>query len=237
MIAVLTNSAVVIRWPQIANYIEEPLDSAFASFAADSEFNSDYQRDKLYVTSAQQSWLKSKSLSKLVRTFVPLTKRRIYDDKQSAYFFEICSNPLYYAKLQKYGLVSKRTVDNAIVKLYDDNACKSCSDDDKLNSVLEVGYEVGGNLLNRLWIPKKPLHDRIEYYFNSEFKSYFVIGIQLRYHYLDDNKDTPKFIECAESIEKNVIALIGQTNFAKSYKGFKWSVLFVRSNNESIFFL
>ena len=90
--------------------------------------------------------------------------------------------------------------------------------------MLQVGYEVAGHLLNRLWIPKKQLRERINQFLDTEFNGYYVIGIQLRYLYLDDENDTRKFLDCAESLEKNALASIGRSNFTKKYKGFKWLV-------------
>ena len=225
VISLITDSALIIRWHHISQFVEEPLYSAFGNHTANNSFNADYKPETIHRMNARQSWQKSKEIDKLVRTFVPLTKRRIIYDAIEPLFFELCSNPIYYDKFMQYKLVNKATVDAALTKLYDEeSACEACMGKDKLNSVLQIGYEVGGNLLNRLWTPKKELRDRIDHYLNSEFKGYYVIGIQLRYHYLDDKKDTRTFIECAESIEKNVIALIGQANFAKSYNGFKWCV-------------
>ena len=107
MIAVLTDRAVVISLPHIDKYIEEPLHT---------EFNSDsYWTLNAYSTRARQQWVASKSVNTLVSTVLPATTRHIYHGQQTAYFFEICSNPAYFSKLYMHGLVSKRTIDNAIV--------------------------------------------------------------------------------------------------------------------------
>ena len=62
------------------------------------------------------------------------------------------------------------------------------TDNEKLNFVLMIGYEVAGNLLNKMWIPKNDIINTVNYYLNNIFFDYYIIGIQLRYDYLNDIK-------------------------------------------------
>jgi hypothetical protein len=137
----------------------------------------------------------------LIQTQIPTNRSRfIYRDLPS-YFFEICSNPIYYEKLAYYELAEKETLTAAKemtknMTLY--------SNRNKSNVILRIGFEVGGSLLNRMWVPKKVISDLVEYYAKTVFKDYFMIGIQLRYHYINDNVDTNTFFKCAFMIESNM---------------------------------
>ena len=227
VIALLTDSAVIIRWKYINELIEEPLDSAFATFDSENDFNACYKNETIKWITTRQGWEKNKTLNKFIYTYIPTKPRRFLYNRYDPYFFEICSNPIYYEKLKHYQLASAETINDALTKLYADG---NFSNNDKLNSVLQVGYEVGGNLLNKMWIPKKNLRDRVEYYYDSYFKGYYVIGIQLRYHYIDDKADTPTFLNCAKQLETELFASLGDS-FNSTYKGIKW---FMTSDKEHI---
>ena len=227
VIALLTDSALVIRWNYISEFVEEPFDSAFSTFNLENNFNAEFKKETIKEANPRQGWQKSKDLNTLVHAYIPMNKRRFIYNRYDPFFFEICSNPIYYEKLKYYQLVSAETINDALTKLYDNG---NFSDNDKLNSVLQVGYEVGGNLLNKMWIPKKNLRDRVEYYYNKYFKGYYVIGIQLRYHYIDDKTDTPTFLNCAKQLETDILKSLGDS-FNSTYKGIKW---FMTSDKEHI---
>ncbi len=228
VVALLTDSALVVRWHHIDHYIEEPFDSAFANFTSlDHDFNANYKTDTITTIHSQQGWKRHKDLKTLTRTFLSPSHNRFLYNEYDPFFFEVCSNPIYYAKLEHYQLVSAATVDDALTKLH---KTARFTDDQKLNSVLQIGFEVGGHLLNKLWIPKLSLRTRIESYYQREFRDHYVIGIQLRYHYLDDATDTQAMISCARQLENDVIASLG-SKFNQTYKGFKW---FMTSDNETI---
>ena len=59
------------------------------------------------------------------------------------------------------------------------------SDKEKQDYILKVPFEVGGNLLNKIWIPNDRIKSLINNYLNYEFNGYFMIGIQLRYQYIN----------------------------------------------------
>ena len=220
-IAILSDSAMLAEWPQVDKYVEEPLDAFFTSFSGPTDLNTNHSPSTVYHPSARQPWSKRKDLRQLTKTFLPLDERRFRFDSYNAYFVELCSNPVYYSKLQHYGLVSKATVEGALTSLYDPR--RSYAEDERVDSVLQIGFEVGGNLLNRLWVPKRILRDRIEHYWTSGLKGYYVIGIQIREYYLSA-LDRPLFVDCAHDIEKSVTTAMGNETFASKYKGFKWLV-------------
>ena len=222
MVAILTDSALIIRWHHVEEFFEEPLKSSFSASYFEtfptSDLNPKYKPANLFKLKPKQGWLVHKNLSALLNTSLPLNSTRFYYSDIMAYFFEICSNPTYYEKLASYSLVDADTVNKTVQALND----KGASEDFKLNSVLQVGYEVGGNILNKMWIPKLNLRERIDVYFRQQFKDFYVIGIQLRFRYLDSKKDTLAFIKCAMLIEHEVKSKIGEDTFFSYYKGFKW---------------
>lgn len=91
--------------------------------------------------------------------------------------------------------------------------------------MLRVGFEVGGNILNQVWILASSLQHHIQRIYEREFKNSFVIGLQLRFGdksfgtypanlYLNEMSDTLRFIECAQKIEAS------QTNLTNHFKWF-----------------
>ena len=80
--------------------------------------------------------------------------------------------------------------------------------------------------MNSMWIPTDSLLNEINEYVNTNFKGFYMIGIQLRYLYLNPSRDTPKFVNCSFGIEE--IARKSIKNFNEIYKGVKW---FVTSDN------
>ena len=85
-------------------------------------------------------------------------------------------------------------------------------------------FEVGGNLLNKMWIPNDIILAEINDYLENIFKENFMIGIQLRYSskYIDEEKDTEKFMKCSQQITRDVQQLT--KNFSEKYKDVKWFV-------------
>lgn len=113
--------------------------------------------------------------------------------------FDLCSNPIYYEKLLHLNLAKNETIKSALNSLRID---KNLTQLETLEKVLRIGYEVSGSLLNEFWHPKWFIQDKIDQFLSKEFsKDYFIIGIQLRYFYLNHPNDTQKFIDCALHIE------------------------------------
>ena len=100
VIAILTDSALIIRWKEIDKYIEEPVYKAFYDFSNQSnEFNANFRSEDIYRPSANASWQKNKDMNQLIKTLIPLNKTRIAYNSIEPLFFEICSNPAYYDKV------------------------------------------------------------------------------------------------------------------------------------------
>jgi hypothetical protein len=219
VIALLTDSAIIIRWVHINSFIKEPFNMSFYNFdIKKDEFNVEYNRSLFYVpTKSEASWYFFKHMDLLIKTEIPMNFTRYHYWNYDPIFYEICSNPSYYSKLYYYGLVSKETVLNA----YETTRNMSQhSREIKQKHILKVPFEVGGNLLNKMWIPNDFLLEKINYYLKNKFSNYFVIGIQLRFEYIIDPIDTYKFINCSLDIEKNLTSY--DKEFSSKYKGIKW---------------
>ena len=224
VIAILTDSALIIQWPGISKFVDEPLLKTFENFTQSNEFNTEYQNNTIYQVPLHQCWQAKKNYRGLINTEIPLEKSRYQFKHWAAYFLELCSNPIYWNKLKYYGLVNNLTIDSAKNAL----SKYSYSDEAKTNAVLQVGYEVGGNLINKIWIPKKEIRDLVGFYLNKHFKGYYMIGIQIRYIYLNELDDTDTFIKCARHIE-NEFYQNDLINKKKYKNGVKW---FIASDNE-----
>ncbi len=98
---------------------------------------------------------------------------RIVYQSIDPYFFELCSNPLYYDKLLYYELVSNETIEKAKETVLN---MSLYSNEIKSDRLLGIGYQVAGNLMNRVWIPKKFILDTVHYYANQLFLDYYMIG-------------------------------------------------------------
>ena len=107
---------------------------------------------------------------------------------------------------------------------------------------LQIGFEVGGSILNYFWKPKNELQYLINYYHETHFQGNYVIGLQIRIEFLQNNlkksdfknenqfyeKIINQFITCALNLEVNQLE---DKDFIKKYKKIKW---FVISDNMSI---
>ena len=77
------------------------------------------------------------------------------------------------------------------------------------NSTLEsrdlfrTGFEIAHNFLRLFWRPKQFIMEKVDRFYDTHFKGFYVIGMQFRFLYLSWN-DTQAFFECAKSIELRV---------------------------------
>ena len=96
----------------------------------------------------------------------------------------------------------------------------------KRDVLFMIGYEVGGNILNKIWTPKDFVMDEIDFYLSNHFHDSFVIGMQMRFEYLNKKLDVDKFIKCALKIENEYL----NHNIHEPKKRIKW---FISSDSES----
>jgi len=120
-------------------------------------------------------------------------------------FTELSANIRFYDQFEYYNLARKKTLDlaNEALRNY-----KNFSNTELQKRVLNVAFEIGGNILNRIYRPNQYMLNLIDYYVEKYFKNSFVIGLQMRAAdsgYLDETKDHLKFISCALEIEKEFL--------------------------------
>ena len=229
VVAILTDSHLVVRWSDIDKYIEPPI-RIFENVSIDVGLNStEFKNNSLYLD-AKQAWSTKKTIDILMNTSVPTDYLRYFYNSIKPLFMEICANPKYFATFLHYNLVSNETVSSALKAISN----KKSSESEKQNTVFRVGFEVGGNLLNKVWTPIPSIMKDINYYLDKEFRGHFVIGIQLRYGdpgnpYLHVLNDTRKFINCALDIEK----VYAKQNITR----FKWFIASDSEKNSQALFL
>lgn len=186
LVSILTDSAIIVFWPHINYFIKPPINIFLNCSSLIPEPKS--SKLQVYTLKAHQAWLLKKDIHLLQNTKIPTNVSRFYYKSIEAQFMELCMNPLYFPKLLYYDLVS----DEAILM-------------EKQNK-FSIGFFVGGQLLNKLWLPNEDLNRKIQIYLSKYFAQNFVIGIQLRFGdedlpYLKEEIDTIKFINCAIKIE------------------------------------
>ena len=222
IIALITDSQIVLRWKDIDKYVNPPI-NIFDSVPEDEDLNEAEFKSKSYYFGTKQSWNLNKNVGELMKTSVPNGYLRYFYSSINPFFMEICTNPEFFEKFQHYNLVSNETVNSALKTISNTNSTEK----EKQEKLFRVGFEVGGNLLNKVWIPNTNITQEIANYVEKEFKNHYVIGLQLRYGdgnpnqiYLDEKNDTNKFINCALNIEKEYLLKNSQHKSSL----FKWFI-------------
>ena len=208
LIGILTDSqTVIVNWYDIKDYIDIPISNLFIESENFLTMTYNYFSYifRTYYVFGKEAWNPNKNINMLMNTNIPMNGfLRYVFYRADCLFMEICANKKYFQKLFYYNLVSNETIHKALSSINENK-----SDDDKKEKLFRVGFEVGGNLLNKIWKPNGDIQKEIDFYLKKEFKSNYVIGIQLRYGreedaiFLNDTADTAKFIECAFQIEKD----------------------------------
>jgi hypothetical protein len=225
IIAILTESQIVLKWNHIDKYVKTPI-NIFDNISENSGLNdAEFKSKSIYFVSSQ-AWSPNKNVESLMKTSVPAQNYlRYFYSSIDPYFMEICTNPFYFPKLLYFNLTSKETVNSALNII----SSKNSTQIEKQEKVFQVGFEVGGNLLNRFWCPNEAILKQIDFFMDKYFKNNFVIGLQLRYGdgnpnqiYLNEKNetDTIKFIKCARDIEREYIL----RNEMKNNQSFKWFI-------------
>jgi len=217
VIAILTNSQLVVKWKEIEPYVDLPIRVFNENLTIDEGISKIKFRKLLFHAKPAQSWSRTKKIEALMKTSLSESAQRYLYTDIGPYFMELCSNPKYFSKLSYYNLVKNETIDLALEAISNNKSTHI----DKQERIFQIGFEVGGNLLNRMWRPKKSIMEDVRKYFEKYFRNNFVIGIQLRYLYLN-KQDINKFINCALEIEKDYL-LRSKTSSTK-ISSFKWFI-------------
>ncbi len=166
------DAQINIKWKHIDKYIQTPIVGLFDFKIKKSGVDNTH----LKSFKGQAAYMPNKNLDLLAKTYLPLNFREYSLDYADAFFMEICTNEFYFKKLAFYKLVSQSTIDLALKKQFHNVK-------EKEKNIFRVGFEVGGNMLNRIWQPHRDLQSLIDSYINQmfNFSETFVIGIQMRY--------------------------------------------------------
>lgn len=95
-----------------------------------------------------------------------------------------------------HGFLQKQTLEKARKTLE-----FHVSKNKKLDSLFQIGFEFAGHVLNNYWLLKPKLKEKIRNFLKEKFSGDFIIGLQMRFHYLNQ-EDIQTFINCALKIEK-----------------------------------
>jgi hypothetical protein len=191
LVAVLTGSQLMVRWPEVESFVELPI-KVFTNKSVIQSKDSSYEPIR-----PTQSWRIKKEIDKLMQTkLVPNKNKYIYIEG-GTYYMEICTNPVYFDKLLQYGLVREASVTAALDII---KRGRDASDYEKQEKLFQVGFEVGGNLINKFWMPSKQIMSDVDAYVKEMFLNKIVIGFQLRFLYMNAF-DPIKFFNCALDIE------------------------------------
>jgi hypothetical protein len=223
LVAMLTNSFLLIHWKEIEKYVESPFNMTFANFTDNSDLDANKKEPPIFALNVNtaNTWKANKTL--LLNATIPINHSRYSVFGDSAYFFDLCSNPLYFEKLSEHKMVKKETIKRALLTLSD----ASISKNEKLENLFQIGFEYAGSVLNKHWRLKRNLTDRIERFAERNFRNKFVIGLQIRSDYIKTSEEIDVFVKCAKDIEKrhlNESAGLDKTSV-------KW---YVSADNESL---
>lgn len=223
LIAILTDSQLVLKNNIIKDFISFPL-NVFDNITVQEGLQKSEFKTKIHLFETKQAWKANKNIDKLTKTSVTDKPYMRYIFKApEAFFMEICANPAYFYKLFYYGLAKAETLNSALQVI---NEKEKFNYKEKANLFLNIGFEVGGNILNKVWIPNVNMSNLIDFYLKKEFEKNYVIGIQIRNEYVESktNNDLIKFINCAIQIENSYL------KSAENFKKIKW---FITSDKQS----
>jgi hypothetical protein len=79
------------------------------------------------------------------------------------------------------------------------------SSETQADQILKVGFETGGNLLNKMWIPSENISEKVDHHLKTDFKGFYMIGLQIRSQFFYNLELGVKvFKDCAIEIEGNL---------------------------------
>ena len=203
LVGILTDSLVILTsWKESKNFI----DFAFDPFYVNNEnnyLNPNFNQYKIHRFHVPYAWEFKKNLNHLMNFEIPKDRTRYHFGSYDCLFMVICTNPNYYDKLLYYNLVKNETVQKSIQVINNE----SSTYEERSHYLFRVGFEVGANLINKLITPKPRIQQIVNDFLKRDFIDNFVIGIQLRTYYLDVEKDSLRFINCALEIENEYLRI------------------------------
>lgn len=212
LIAFLTDSALLFKWPYIHNYISTPLYLAFRQFDDMSSLDFKQKSPKICPIKSHTvntwNYLKKPFIDvKIINTTSNNNNfcSRYFEQDSTAYFFDLAANPEHMVKLAANKFVRRETVERALRCVRKNEVNEA----EKVNSLFMVGFEYAGNVLKHYWRLNENWQRKVDMYYENEFRDFYVIGMQMRSVYLDREVDVETFIRCAFWIEKRNREFIG----------------------------
>jgi hypothetical protein len=185
LLAVVTNSVLLVSWNDIAKHIQEPLYGAFGDYRNHSNaLNFNFRKTNVfhYDGGMPNGWRKRKDLAKLYRAVPANSSRILINSVMTADFFELATNETYLAILREYGLVTSKSARDLARYFKNANKYKW---NEAHDVVYRVGFEVAHNLLKNFLLPRPHIAAVVDRFVREQFTGFYVIGIHLRFEYLD----------------------------------------------------
>lgn len=173
LIALVTESALLIDWPEIEKHIKEPFTMSFHRFKDSTPLDFNQKHPSIYTinTKSVNSWnFNKKVISEPIENLEDFSRYFVSDI--IPYFFDLCQNRKYADKLVRYGYVRNSVIYRGFDLLNDQDLLES----QKTDLMLLIGFEFAGNFLNKHWIPNNDLSKKINRIIKTDFKNSFVIG-------------------------------------------------------------
>lgn len=215
VLGILTDSLVILTaWEESQEFIDFPF-NPFYSAKSSSSLDPEFEKHKIFtIFHAPYAWDIKKDLDSTINFNIPKNRARFKYGEYEALFMVLCANPNHYERLVYYNLVEHETVQRSIETMKNSSASLV----EKNHNLFMIGFEVGANLLNKIVIPKPKIQAIIKDYVRREFVNRYIIGMQLRTFYLDVDRDSLRFINCALQIENEYLS--ANRNNAKPVKWF-----------------
>jgi hypothetical protein len=204
-VAVTKKSSLFINWKNVDQYIKTPFPSGFY-LNEPQIFENRTQNKSLRVNdvrvATKNAWQSVKNASLLYQalpTGFDVYTIPIYH----AIFFELASNPIHFDTLLELGLVSQEVISQAKI-LYKLEKTKPVDNSIKVEVLYAIGYSLAHNTLKNIWVPNESKQLLINEYVEANFKSKYVIGMQMRFGFMKKPNDVTSFVNCALEHEKHV---------------------------------
>ena len=227
LVSIILDCQLVNTW-QTKEFLNiDPPINLFDKVNINAGYNSSVNQTYLFPH-PKYPFTRFKNITDLIENpyYIPENYTRYVYGSGRPLFTEISANIRYYEKLKYYKLARKETLDEAFKALKDYKLFKN---EELQRRVLNVAFEIGGNILNRIWTPNQDMKHLVKHYMERHFTNNFVIGFQMRAAdsgYLDEAKDYLKFISCAHEIEKEFLL-----KSKKLETTFKW---FIATDSDKI---
>jgi hypothetical protein len=97
----LTDRKLYIEWPDLKGFVKEPFSWSYGS---------PKQQTYEIIPDMTNIWKVDKDIRNIIKTRVEYEEKDVMFRIDVPYFFEVCSNLVYYEKLYRLGLVRPKTV-------------------------------------------------------------------------------------------------------------------------------